>query len=116
MLLALLQEGRIKSRDIMPLSFVELCPLMQTSTLFIMHSDIMHSDIITQLNFALSQEYFDLLVLSIEMPSDLYGKTPKDSGFTSHYSIAKTSGFISDKLDRCNVLFLKMHLIISQSV
>lgn len=111
MLLALLQEGRIKSRDIMPLSFVELCPLMQTSTLFIMHSDI-----ITQLNFALSQEYFDLLVLSIEMPSDLYGKTPKDSGFTSHYSIAKTSGFISDKLDRCNVLFLKMHLIISQSV
>lgn len=55
MLLALLQEGAIRSRGIMPLSFVELCALIQTSTLFIMHSDI-----ITQLNFALSQE--DILI------------------------------------------------------
>lgn len=83
---ALLQEGGIKSRDIMLLSFVELCVLMQVSTLYyaLQHNHTMKFCTITG-------GYFDFLVLSVEMPFILYGKTPKSAGVTSH-SIGKISG------------------------
>lgn len=87
MVLALLQEGGIKSKGIMTLSFVELCPHADQ---YSSYYTLWHNHTIKFCS--VTGGYFDLLVLSIEMPSNLNGKTPENAGFTSHYSTAKISG------------------------